>query len=148
MSDRIDRRRFLKVLGVTGGGAAVLSGCGIGPEPTEKLIPYLIAPEDQIPGTPTWYSTTCRECPAGCGLHAKVREGRVIKLEGNPDSPINHGRLCARGQAALQGRAVAGSRKPPGTRRSPCWLRRWPKRRGRASSSSRGRKRARSASWW
>ena len=103
MSDRIDRRRFLKVLGVTGGGAAVLSGCGIGPEPTEKLIPYLIAPEDQIPGTPTWYSTTCRECPAGCGLHAKVREGRVIKLEGNPDSPINHGRLCARGQAALQG---------------------------------------------
>ncbi|HYS22226.1 MAG TPA: twin-arginine translocation signal domain-containing protein, partial [Gemmatimonadales bacterium] len=103
MSDGIDRRRFLKVLGVTGGGAAVLSGCGIGPEPTEKLIPYLIPPEDQIPGTPTWYSTTCRECTAGCGLHAKVREGRVIKLEGNPDSPINRGRLCARGQAALQG---------------------------------------------
>src|SRR5712692_9375589 len=103
MSDGMNRGRFLKVLGVTGGGAAVLSGCGIGPEPTEKLIPYLIAPEDQIPGTPTWYSTTCRECAAGCGLHAKVREGRVIKLEGNPDSPINHGRLCARGQAALQG---------------------------------------------
>src|SRR3989441_7579274 len=103
MSDGMNRRRFLKVLGVTGGGAAVLAGCGIGPEPTEKLIPYLVAPEDQIPGTPTWYSTTCRECAAGCGLHAKVREGRVIKLEGNPDSPINRGRLCARGQAALQG---------------------------------------------
>src|SRR5713101_4250233 len=103
MSDGMNRRRFLKVHGVTGGGAAVLTGCGIGPEPTEKLIPYLIAPEDQIPGTPTWYSTTCRECAAGCGLHAKVREGRVIKLEGNPGSPINHGRLCARGQAALQG---------------------------------------------
>jgi anaerobic selenocysteine-containing dehydrogenase/Fe-S-cluster-containing dehydrogenase component len=103
MSDGMDRRKFLKVLGVTGGGAAVLTGCGIGPEPTEKLIPYLIAPEDQVPGTPTWYSTTCRECAAGCGLHAKVREGRVVKLEGNPDSTINRGRLCAAGQAGLQG---------------------------------------------
>ncbi len=103
MTDGIDRRRFLKVLGVTGGGAAVLSGCGIGPEPTEKLIPYLVPPEDQIPGIPTWYASTCRECAAGCGIHVKVREGRAIKIEGNPESPINHGRLCARGQAALQG---------------------------------------------
>src|SRR5256884_8079117 len=99
----MERRRFLKVLGVTGGGAALLSGCGIGPETTEKLIPYLIPPEDQIPGTPTYYATTCRECPAGCVLHAKVREGRVANLEGNPQSPIHHGRLCARGQAGLQG---------------------------------------------
>jgi len=103
MIDGMNRRRFLTVLGVTGGGAAVLSGCGIGPEPTEKLIPYLVNPEDQIPGTPTWYSTTCRECAAGCGLHAKVREGRIVKLEGNPESPVNRGRLCARGQAGLQG---------------------------------------------
>ena len=103
MTDGMNRRRFLKVLGVTGGGAAVLSGCGIGPEPTEKLIPYLVPPEDQIPGTPTWYASTCRECAAGCGIHVKVREGRAIKIEGNSESPINHGRLCARGQAALQG---------------------------------------------
>ncbi|HEY6159385.1 MAG TPA: molybdopterin-dependent oxidoreductase [Gemmatimonadales bacterium] len=99
----MDRRRFLKVLGVTGGGAAALTGCGIGPEPTEQLVPYVVPPENQVPGIATFYATTCRECAAGCGLHAKVREGRVIKLEGNPESPINHGRLCARGQAALQG---------------------------------------------
>ena len=99
----MDRRRFLKVLGATGGGAAALSACGIGPEPTEHLIPYLVQPEEQVPGIPTWYATTCRECAAGCGLHAKVREGRVIKLEGNPESPLNQGRLCSRGQAALQG---------------------------------------------
>ena len=103
MMDGMNRRRFLKVLGVTGGGAAVLSGCGIGPEPTEKLIPYLVPPEDQTPGIPTWYASTCRECGAGCGIRVKVREGRAIKIEGNPDSPINQGRLCARGQAALQG---------------------------------------------
>ena len=103
MSDAIDRRRFLKVLGVTSAGAAAVSACGIGPEPTERLIPYLIQPEDQIPGTATYYATTCRECAAGCGVHVRVREGRAVKLEGNPESPINRGRLCARGQAALQG---------------------------------------------
>jgi anaerobic selenocysteine-containing dehydrogenase/Fe-S-cluster-containing dehydrogenase component len=99
----MDRRRFLTVLGATSGGAAAAAACGIGPEPTEDLVPYVVPPEYQVPGTATYYATTCRECAAGCGLHAKVREGRVIKLEGNPESPINQGRLCSRGQAALQG---------------------------------------------
>jgi molybdopterin-containing oxidoreductase family iron-sulfur binding subunit len=103
MTDSINRRRFLKVLGVTGAGAAAVSACGIGPEPTERLIPYLIQPEDQIPGNATYYATTCRECAAGCGVQVRVREGRAVKLEGNPESPINRGRLCARGQAAIQG---------------------------------------------
>jgi molybdopterin-containing oxidoreductase family iron-sulfur binding subunit len=103
MSEGMNRRRFLTVLGVTGGGAAALGACGVGSEAPKKLIPYLVQPDDQVPGTATYYATTCRECAAGCGLHAKVREGRVIKLEGNPESPVNHGRLCARGQAGLEG---------------------------------------------
>jgi molybdopterin-containing oxidoreductase family iron-sulfur binding subunit len=98
---QLSRRRFLKVLGAAGGGTVALAGCA-GGEP-ERLIPYLIPPEDQIPGIATWYASTCRECPAGCGLHVKVREGRAIKLEGNPDHPVNAGKLCARGHAALQG---------------------------------------------
>ncbi|PYP93965.1 MAG: nitrate reductase, partial [Gemmatimonadetes bacterium] len=97
----MDRRRFLTVLGATGGAAAAASACSA--EPTEHLVPYTVPPENQVPGIATYYATTCRECAAGCGLHAKVREGRVIKLEGNPESPINQGRLCSRGQAALQG---------------------------------------------
>ncbi|HEX9690682.1 MAG TPA: molybdopterin-dependent oxidoreductase [Gemmatimonadales bacterium] len=101
MTDGMDRRRFLKVLGVTGGGAAALSGCSA--DSAEKLIPYLVPPENQIPGIATWYATTCRECSAGCGLHVRVREGRAVKVEGNPDHPINQGKLCARGQASLQG---------------------------------------------
>src|SRR5438552_2515070 len=105
MSDSlpVDRRRFLKVLGVAGAGAAAASACGIGPEPTERLIPYLIQPEDQLPGTATYYATTGGECAAGCGVQVRIREGRAVKVEGNPDSPINRGRLCARGQAAIQG---------------------------------------------
>ena len=100
-SQEMNRRRFLKVLGVTGGGAAALSGCGS--DGVEKLIPYLVPPENQVPGVATIYATSCRECPAGCGVHARVREGRVVKVEGNREHPINQGKLCARGQASLQG---------------------------------------------
>jgi molybdopterin-containing oxidoreductase family iron-sulfur binding subunit len=97
----MNRRRFLKVLGVAGGGSLAATACGS--DQPEKLIPYLIPVDDQVPGVATWYATTCRECPAGCGLHVRVREGRAVKLEGNPNHPINRGRLCARGQAGLQG---------------------------------------------
>lgn len=55
-----------------------------------------------VTGKATWYASTCRECPAGCGVLAKNREGRTIKVEGNPLHPINQGKLCMRGQAALQ----------------------------------------------
>ncbi|MEO5511069.1 MAG: molybdopterin-dependent oxidoreductase, partial [Longimicrobiales bacterium] len=99
MGNGIERRDFLKVLGITGAGAAV-TGCGKGPE---KLIPYVIPSEDIVPGVATWYRTTCRECPAGCGMDIKTREGRAIKAEGNSLSPIAHGKLCSRGHASLHG---------------------------------------------
>jgi len=101
MSDGMNRRKFLKVLGVTGGGASVMAGCST--DQVEKLIPYLVPIEDQIPGEGVYYASTCRECPAGCGTHVRVREGRAVKVEGNPEHPVNRGRLCARGQTALQG---------------------------------------------
>src|SRR3954454_18786798 len=97
----MDRRKFLTVLGVSGGGALALSGCST--SKVEKLVPYLVQSEDQIPGLATFYASTCTECDAGCGLHVRTREGRAVKLEGNPDHPINQGKLCSRGQAALQG---------------------------------------------
>ncbi|MGH7475712.1 MAG: 4Fe-4S dicluster domain-containing protein [Longimicrobiales bacterium] len=100
MSKGLERREFLKVLGVTGAGAG-LAGCSGGQ--AEKLIPYVVPPEDIVPGVATWYRTTCRECPAGCGMSIRTREGRAVKAEGNPLSPISGGKLCARGQAALHG---------------------------------------------
>src|SRR6478735_10405787 len=91
----VKRRDFLKVL-----GAATAVGCS--QERVEKLIPYLVSPDETVPGVSTYYATTCRECGAGCGVIAETRDGRAIKLEGNPDHPLNHGALCARGQASLQ----------------------------------------------
>ena len=97
---KVSRRDFLKILGI-GGAATTMAGCGA--QPPESLIPYVVPPEEIVPGEATWYATVCRECPAGCGMLAKTMEGRAIKVEGNPDHPVNRGRLCARGQASLQG---------------------------------------------
>ncbi len=96
----IKRRDFLKIIGVAGGTAAVTGACS---EPVEQIIPYVIPPEGVVPGVPNWYASTCRECPAGCGIVVKNREGRAIKIEGNTENPINEGSSCARGQASLQG---------------------------------------------
>ncbi|MGH7730757.1 MAG: molybdopterin-dependent oxidoreductase [Candidatus Eiseniibacteriota bacterium] len=93
-----DRRDFLRLLGIGVAGAA--AGCSA---PADKLIPFLVAPNDIMPGVAYWYASTCRECPAGCGMLVKAREGRAIKVEGNPQHPVNRGGLCARGQAGLQG---------------------------------------------
>ncbi|MGO9604700.1 MAG: molybdopterin-dependent oxidoreductase [Candidatus Binataceae bacterium] len=99
MPEGLSRRTFIK-LAATAGAAAAVPGC----EPAaRKLIPYVVPDENVTPGMPTFYATTCAECSAGCGLVATVREGRVIKLEGNPADPIGAGAICARGQAALQG---------------------------------------------
>jgi molybdopterin-containing oxidoreductase family iron-sulfur binding subunit len=96
----VKRREFLKVVGATG-AATTMIGCSS--ERVEKLIPYLVSPDETVPGVSTYYATTCRECSAACGVIAETRDGRAIKLEGNPDHPLNRGALCARGQAALQG---------------------------------------------
>ena len=94
---RLTRRSFLKGMGVTVGGV------GLAATGYEKLIPYIHQPDDFVPGVSTWYATSCRECPAGCGMVLRNRESRVVKCEGNPQHPVNRGTLCARGQAAVQG---------------------------------------------
>ncbi|HVF41002.1 MAG TPA: molybdopterin-dependent oxidoreductase, partial [Gemmatimonadaceae bacterium] len=97
----VKRREFLKVVGATTAAATAMVGCSS--EKVEQLIPYLVSPDETVPGVSTYYATTCRECSVACGVIAETRDGRAIKLEGNPAHPLNRGALCARGQAALQG---------------------------------------------
>ena len=94
----MDRRSFFKIVATTGAAAAA-GGCG---QSAEQLIPYVIPPDNIVPGVPAYFASVCRECPSGCGVIAKNRDGRVIKLEGNPDHPSNTGALCALGHAGLQ----------------------------------------------
>ena len=95
----MNRRDFFKIVATTGATAAA-AGCQ---QATEQILPLVVPNEQLVPGVASWFATVCRECPAGCGVLARNREGRVVKLEGNPDHPVSRGALCARGQAALQG---------------------------------------------
>src|ERR1700704_3874873 len=94
------RRSFLKAAGFTFAGA-VASSCGRAPE--VDAIPYVQAPEGIIPGRPVSYATTCGACEARCGLLVTNRDGRPIKIEGNPDHPFSGGSTCAVGQASILG---------------------------------------------
>ncbi|WP_447980083.1 molybdopterin-containing oxidoreductase family protein [Candidatus Nitrospira bockiana] len=94
----LGRRDLLKVLGVSVTAAAV-PGCQ---REAHNLIPFLLPDEEIVPGVANWYASVCRECEAGCGTLVRVMEGRAKKIEGNPEHPLNRGKLCARGQAALQ----------------------------------------------
>ena len=95
----MNRRDFFKIVTVSGAAAAT-GGCQ---QASESILPLVVPNEHLVPGVASWFSTVCRECPAGCGVIARNREGRVVKLEGNPDHPVSAGALCLRGQAALQG---------------------------------------------
>src|SRR5260370_5656541 len=108
----MDRRGFVKILSATSAGLA--GSCG----KTDKLIPLLVAEGEIVPGEEQWHAAACTECAAGCGTLVRIMEGvrtverageqlreriaAIKKLEGNPLDPISGGRLCARGQAAVQ----------------------------------------------
>lgn len=46
--------------------------------------------------------TVCRSCHGGCGVIATVRDNKVVRIEGDPASPISHGTLCAKGLAITE----------------------------------------------
>ena len=83
----LDRRDFLKVVGLSAGAAATVA-C----DPPDKLVPYVIQPEEITPGIAVDYASTCQECPVGCGLHVKTREGRPIKVERSEERRV--GKEC------------------------------------------------------
>ena len=98
---KMSRREFL----LLAAGASVAAAAERGGKTADKLIPYVVPPENIRPGNWTVYATTCRECPAGCGMHVRVTEGRPIKAEGNPRSSDQPGRTL-RARAVVRAGAL------------------------------------------
>jgi anaerobic selenocysteine-containing dehydrogenase len=111
----MERRDFFKLVG-TASGAAVTGACG---SAAREIIPLLVPEKEIVPGIEEWRPSVCRECGAGCGTIVRLMqaqraiqvEGETVlqaiaaikKIEGNPLDPVSGGRLCARGQASIQG---------------------------------------------
>ncbi|MCW5971151.1 MAG: molybdopterin-dependent oxidoreductase [Blastocatellales bacterium] len=118
----MERRDFIILAAAGCAGTLTLQGCSAG---GENLKPLYIANDRFIPGADYWYATVCRECPAGCGVIVRKRDGRANKIEGNPLHPISRGRACARGQSALttlyNPDRIKGPRKRAGERGAGQW---------------------------
>src|SRR6202041_1687118 len=109
----MERRDFIKISALSS-VMATLEGC----RSAENQLIRFIPEEELIPGIATWKPSVCTLCSSGCGLLVRVMQGEAEvvrhgqqglikmglakKLEGNPQHPINRGKLCARGQAGLQ----------------------------------------------
>ena len=91
----LNRRDFLKVASASAGVLAI--GQFLPPRVAEAARQSGLIDGDGDGYIPTM----CEMCVWRCGVLAKVRDGRVVKLEGNPDNPHSKGRLCARGQSGL-----------------------------------------------
>ncbi len=94
LSSVAPRRDFLKAMGF-GLGAVSLAACNVAP--VIKSVPYLIKPEEVTPGIPNYYTSSYK----GGSILVKTREGRPIKIEGNPTCLINKGGLNAQAQAVV-----------------------------------------------
>ncbi|UOR05726.1 TAT-variant-translocated molybdopterin oxidoreductase [Hymenobacter aerilatus] len=91
------RRDFLKLMGF-GIAAATLASCET---PVRKAIPYLNKPQEVDPGIANFYASTYFTGQDYNSVLVKTRDGRPIKLEGNPESPLTRGGLSARAQASV-----------------------------------------------
>ncbi len=95
MTNMLSRRDFLKLGGVA--ATAVAMGSFIPPQVAKAARDSgLIDPNGD-----GYIPTMCEMCVWRCGVLAKVKNGKVVKLEGNPEHPNSRGKLCARGQSGL-----------------------------------------------
>lgn len=94
---RVGRRTFLALAGASA-AAGALHKFGLARQPDPAAL------QESSTGPPADLRRLgiCRLCAAGCGLSARVIDGRVVKLDGNPFHPSNEGTLCPKGQAGLQ----------------------------------------------
>ena len=88
-----NRRAFFRGAGLTLG---TFAGLGLDLKPARAAAAKLkIKGAKEVP-------SVCPYCAVGCGQIVSVRDGKIVNIEGNPDSPINRGTLCPKGAATFQ----------------------------------------------
>lgn len=92
------RRSFLSVMGFSFTALPLVSSCM--KIPVKKALPYLEKSDQVVPGVPNWYATAMDPI-YGEALLVKTREGRPIKIEGNPSSPLTKGGTMPGSQASV-----------------------------------------------
>ena len=98
VNTKSSRRDFLKVFGFSVTSAAVLASCE---KPIQKAIPYVIQPEEIVPGKALHYATTFFDGQEYASILVKTRDGRPIKIEANNLSSFNGTGTSARVQASV-----------------------------------------------
>jgi molybdopterin-containing oxidoreductase family iron-sulfur binding subunit len=93
----LSRRGFLQL----SGAAAVFALAACQDKHPDTIVPYAQQPDGQTIGNAMHYSSTIRDSGTPVAVVVKTYDGRPIKIEGNPDSPLTKGRADARTQAAL-----------------------------------------------
>lgn len=88
-----NRRDMLRGAGWAAGSIA---GLGLDLKPAAAAVPKLRIKDARE------VASVCPYCAVGCGQIVSVRDGRIVNIEGNPDSPINGGTLCPKGAATYQ----------------------------------------------
>ena len=90
----LNRRNFLQL---SAGGFAVGGVMSlVDVRPTQARVQSLkTAGVHEVP-------SVCPYCAVGCGMLVGVKDGQIVNIEGNPDSPINRGTLCPKGAASFQ----------------------------------------------
>lgn len=112
----LSRRKFIQLSVI--GGAVAATGCHPQSRYNDRIIeaewrgqyggyddralPYLNQPDGTQTGVPQYFATVCQMCPAGCGFYVRTMGGRALNAQGNPNHPVNGGKICSRGVASLQ----------------------------------------------
>src|SRR5262249_14973895 len=95
-TSELNRRAFLRTS--VGGGFTLGGWLGLGLDlhtARAGLQQSRIVQTREVP-------SVCPYCAVGCSQLVTVRDGTIINIEGNPDSPINRGTLCPKGSATYQ----------------------------------------------
>lgn len=93
---RVDRRTFLKGVGVASAAAAASAMGPGGVRPANALASGGSA------ASLAWKKTPCRLCGVGCGLLVAIENGRAVGVKGDPDSPVSKGLACVKGYNSVQ----------------------------------------------